>query len=95
MKTYDVTNEDSVFQFGVLQGRALYADPTKQGDPDWPVCDAADNFNVGIPPDILADHELTNAYLTGVQLGLENAHDASPEGIQEYFELMEAAEAME
>jgi hypothetical protein len=54
-KKYDVTNDRSVHDFGVIQGKALFADPTTQGDPGWPICDAHDNFPVATPPDIMAD----------------------------------------
>lgn len=72
---YNIAKEDSVYEFGIVQGRALFADPETQGDPDWPVCDAHDDFAVGTPPDILANHELTNAYLSGVERGLAEAEE--------------------
>jgi hypothetical protein len=59
------------------------------------VCEAADDFSVGTPPEIMADSELLNAYLTGVEWGLKKAHDASPEGLQERLELEAAARLAE
>ena len=91
---YDVTDDSSVCAFGEVQGRALFADPSTQDDPSWPICDAHNNFAVATPPDIM-DSGVLNDYLIGVEAGLQFAYDDSPEGRQSSLDSLEAAEDAE
>jgi hypothetical protein len=84
---YDVTDNESVYRFGVTQGYALFTDPDTQGDPDWPILYGDDGdvacFAVRTPQDIKDDvacRGVLNDYYRGIGRGMKDAYGDTPEG---------------
>jgi hypothetical protein len=85
---YDISDDNSVHSFGMAQGEALVeswrdeANP-EQGDPTWPVTygyeyddhgvPLGEQFFVRVPPDILKDDNMLEAYVSGVAIIITGA----------------------